>query len=364
MHRMLMLFGFMFAVLVPTLAEEFALKDGTKIVGHMVAIKGDKIELQTSYGKMQIRRSDILSISFPENSGVIGSESNSGQPKARPVDESLAGTDYVNRTGHFALRVPIEWKTNPELRSSAGVLAALSSRDDMRFVLVEHESFAGSLESYKGLIEVQARRNLTDYEKLSESNVTVDGSPAVLITFRGVNAQAQNLPLEFIALLAIVNGEALHGVAWCVEPLFNESQRTLENILLSYRKLLDGNTSSSPESDPSLKAAPTTRLSVSTDAQVAKMIDRAEPEYPPLARQTRVQGTVHLHAIIGKDGGVKELEVISGHPLLIQSAMDAVRKWRYAPTILNGQPVEVDTTVDVIFILEEKGSTNSTGSSA
>jgi protein TonB len=72
-----------------------------------------------------------------------------------------------------------------------------------------------------------------------------------------------------------------------------------------------------------------------------------------LARQTRISGTVRLHAIISKSGGVQQLEVISGHPLLVQAALDAVKQWRYRPTTLNGEPVEVDTTIDVIFSLNQ-----------
>jgi protein TonB len=67
----------------------------------------------------------------------------------------------------------------------------------------------------------------------------------------------------------------------------------------------------------------------------------------------RISGTVRLHAIIGKDGSVTQLEVINGHPLLVQSALDAVRQWRYRPTLLNSEPVEVDTTIDVIFSLNQ-----------
>jgi len=83
----------------------------------------------------------------------------------------------------------------------------------------------------------------------------------------------------------------------------------------------------------------------------ASLINKVNPVYPPLARQTRVAGTVRLHAIISKQGTVQQLEVLSGHPLLVQSALDAVRQWRYRPTLLNGEPVEVDTTIDVIFSL-------------
>ena len=96
---------------------------------------------------------------------------------------------------------------------------------------------------------------------------------------------------------------------------------------------------------------PTTRIKQGGAVTAASLINRVQPVYPPLARQTRVSGTVRLHAIISKDGSVQQLEVLQGHPLLVQAALDAVRQWRYRPTLLNGEPVEVDTTIDVIFSL-------------
>jgi periplasmic protein TonB len=96
-----------------------------------------------------------------------------------------------------------------------------------------------------------------------------------------------------------------------------------------------------------------TRTRVGGAVQAAKLVNRVTPVYPPLARQTRISGTVRLHAIIGKNGMVEQLQVESGHPLLVQSALDAVRQWRYQPTLLNGEPVEVDTEIDVIFSLAQ-----------
>ena len=95
------------------------------------------------------------------------------------------------------------------------------------------------------------------------------------------------------------------------------------------------------------------RVTVGGNVQAARLINRVQPIYPPLARQTRISGTVKLHAIIGKNGAVEQLQVVSGHPLLVQSALDAVRQWRYQPTLLNGDPVEVDTEIDVIFSLAQ-----------
>ena len=93
------------------------------------------------------------------------------------------------------------------------------------------------------------------------------------------------------------------------------------------------------------------RIRVGGNVQKARLINQLKPLYPPLARQARIQGTVRLEAIIAKDGTIQQLRVVKGHPLLVQSALNAVRQWRYNPTVLNGQPVEVATTIDVHFTL-------------
>ena len=95
------------------------------------------------------------------------------------------------------------------------------------------------------------------------------------------------------------------------------------------------------------------RVMVGGNVQAARLVNKVQPLYPPLARQTRISGTVKLHAIIGKDGSVQQLQMVSGHPLLVQAALDAVKQWRYQPTLLNGEPVEVDTEIDVIFSLAQ-----------
>jgi TonB family protein len=96
-----------------------------------------------------------------------------------------------------------------------------------------------------------------------------------------------------------------------------------------------------------------TRIRVGGNVQSANLIQKVDPVYPPLAVQARVQGTVHFTAIIGKDGRVMSLQLIGGHPLLVQAAMDAVNRWLYNPTVLNGTPVEVVTQVDVQFTLPD-----------
>ncbi len=92
-------------------------------------------------------------------------------------------------------------------------------------------------------------------------------------------------------------------------------------------------------------------IRVGGQVQSARLTSQAMPVFPPLARQARIQGSVRLEAIIGKEGSIENLEVVSGHPLLLQAALDAVRRWRYQPTLLNGVAVEVITTIDVNFTM-------------
>jgi periplasmic protein TonB len=110
-----------------------------------------------------------------------------------------------------------------------------------------------------------------------------------------------------------------------------------------------------PPPPPPPKKADVTpqRIRVGGNVQLAKLVRQPKPLYPPLAKQARIQGVVHLNAIISKDGTIQNLSVISGHPLLIQSALDAVKQWVYAPTLLNGEPVEVVTQIDVNFTLSQ-----------
>lgn len=98
------------------------------------------------------------------------------------------------------------------------------------------------------------------------------------------------------------------------------------------------------------KPAPPSRIFVGGDVQLGLLMRGVMPEYPTLASRARVAGTVRLKAVIGCDGKVKEFTLIGGHPLLIPAAETAVKQWVYKPTLLNGQPVEVDTVIEVNFI--------------
>lgn len=92
-------------------------------------------------------------------------------------------------------------------------------------------------------------------------------------------------------------------------------------------------------------------IRVGGNVQSANLLSQVKPKYPPEAKQQRIQGTVRFTATIGMDGAIKTLELVSGEPILADAAMEAVRQWVYKPTLLNGNPVEVITTIDVNFTL-------------
>lgn len=95
------------------------------------------------------------------------------------------------------------------------------------------------------------------------------------------------------------------------------------------------------------------RIRISQGVTQGRLLVKLEPAYPPLARNARIQGQVVLSAIISKTGEIQDLTLVSGHPMLVPAAIEAVRKWRYRPYLLNGAPVEVETTITVSFLLSQ-----------
>jgi protein TonB len=102
---------------------------------------------------------------------------------------------------------------------------------------------------------------------------------------------------------------------------------------------------------PVVKIAPSKPLVISSGVAIGMLIQSTPPAYPPLAKTARMAGTVQLHATISKIGTIKDLHAVSGPVMLRQAALDAVRNWRYKPYMLNNEPIEVETTINVVFTL-------------
>ncbi len=126
-----------------------------------------------------------------------------------------------------------------------------------------------------------------------------------------------------------------------------------EHLLVSGGTMASGEVTldiSAPNNTAAQPGAPQ-RIKIGGAVQQAKLIKQPHPVYPPEAKEVRIQGVVHLSALIAKDGTIMKLEVLGGHPLLVPAALEAVRQWQYQTTLLNGEPVEVQTQIDVNFTL-------------
>jgi TonB family protein len=130
-----------------------------------------------------------------------------------------------------------------------------------------------------------------------------------------------------------------------------EADQWMQKALSTHRQETGKSRTASEPLPPgsSTPPAPPQRIDVPMNTQKAKLIHQPAPIYSALARQAGIQGTVRLAVIIDRDGVVQKISLVSGPPLLVDGAMKAVRQWRYQPTLLDGQPVEVSTQVDVNF---------------
>jgi TonB family protein len=167
-------------------------------------------------------------------------------------------------------------------------------------------------------------------------------------TFNVLDARRKDVPLyelrflsgsQFRRLFAFVYVDG--GFRFIVAPDFSPTSA-------GFPKPTSG---TGANTDPDKTAERAARIRQGGALQAAQLTHRVQPIYPEIAKQERLSGTVRLHALIALDGSVRVLRVLSGRCSLARASVDAVRQWRYRPTTMNGNPVEVDTTIDVIFAL-------------
>jgi len=162
---------------------------------------------------------------------------------------------------------------------------------------------------------------------------------------------------EVLSRLPVREGDTLNDDQ---ESKVREAVREFDSHLnVSLRLSANGDASimiSSPGANlmtATTAVAPPGSIRVGGNVQQFNLVSKTTPVYPPLAKAAQIQGTVSLNALIGKDGHIENLSVIQGHPLLIQATLDAVKNWVYKPTLLNGNPVEVVTQIDVNYTLSQ-----------
>ncbi|MGP8246306.1 MAG: TonB family protein, partial [Bryobacteraceae bacterium] len=170
-----------------------------------------------------------------------------------------------------------------------------------------------------------------------------------------ISGLSEEAKADLLARLPVKVGDDFTEVAPKIFATVREFDRHLNTTLLPTQS---GNAqltisllpAASGGEAPADGAGPT-KIRVGGNVQATNLITKVRPVYPPAAKEAGIQGVVQLEATIGPDGRVEDLKVISGHPLLVQAALEAVKDWVYRPTLLNGNPVTVETAIDINFTL-------------
>jgi hypothetical protein len=214
-------------------AEEIQLKDGTKITGKLIAITGDTFQVKTAYGDINVPRSEVVSIMFPENTPKSAGNDEASLP---PVDEELKGQTYTNRTAGFQVAVPSGWKLAPELRTSKDVIAALDSPDETLFFMVTPEKFSGTLATYKVLAETQYQKNFSGYVSDGETETQLDGRKGIRLIWHGTS-KSNNADVKFLVYILPYEGRMVRLSFFTLTPLFGDGVPVFEKIAASYRSV-------------------------------------------------------------------------------------------------------------------------------
>jgi len=321
---------------------------------------GDKFtyEAETAFREAKISFSqkhrdgwfEVGRVAYDENNSVLTIIPNSSTPidAGLRVPMKAAALDQVYGKFHEIAAQEIDRKTK-EYVSNAAVGSTCSRNPDLCSNFAKQD-IEQRLRSQRIVVVAQG-----DLESLRiDSLLLVDyDTEAVLLKLDGPIQGLSNAswrfsigpvpakPVEPVS----ADSQATPTTAASAEPVTSPGQNAQGSK--------SGNIGESASGASTASKTPTTRAVVPGNVTAAAIVTQTRPEYPPQAMANHVQGEVVLHAVIDKEGKISEVQVLSGDDLLAQSAIEAVRQWRYKPMLIDGEPKEVDTTITVTFSLQE-----------
>ncbi len=216
------------AALICAQAEEIQLKDGTKVTGTITSVSRDKFQVKTSYGDIQVPRSEIVSISFPENAPAKEEEA-----KAPDIEQTLDGRNYVNKTEQFQLTLANGWLLAPQMLNH-DIHGAAQSEDQTLFFFYTPEKFAGTPNTYLVLAQSDFEARFDNFEKISQTEVTLDGRKVTRLLWHGKNKAANNAAIKALVYVVPFEGKMVRLSFLTLEPLFDDALPTFEKMAASY----------------------------------------------------------------------------------------------------------------------------------
>lgn len=234
-----------------------------------------------------------------------------------------------------------------EYISKAGVGSMCSRNPDWCYNLAK-EDIERNLRSERMVVVAQG--DLAD-KKIDRLLLVDYDTEAVLLELDPHLSALNNVAWRFSVGLVLTISTELRSTETQVQPVTAASTEPGPSPNQHMEGTSNGNMGESVSNTPISSNIPPTRIRVPGKVTAATIVAQTKPQYPPQARAGHVQGDVVLHAIIDKEGKISEVQVLSGNDSLAQSALEAVRQWRYKPMLFDGEPTEVDTTITVTFSL-------------
>jgi TonB family protein len=340
--------------------------EGTVVVQARLDTSGNVVDASVVSGPQELRRTALEAVLQWHFAHAYGGSAQQVSiefklPKAA-ADAAGSSAPNVVRTGQFAgssESIVVHLSNGADPAQVQALIQEMRQRVSATAQATPQGTFEAALESIDRL-EANARAQATP-QGTARGGVLgsiVETAPKV---GGGVTGPAQPPQIRSIRVVGLP--ESAQNELLASLPVREGDMLTPENrakLMAAARQFdehlsLSSTVDSSGQADVQIVApgAVPTRIRVGGAVQTARLVKNVAPVYPPLAKQARIQGTVVMDVVIAKDGTVQNVTVVNGHALLIQAAMDAVRQWQYHPTMLNGEPVEVNTQVEVQFALPD-----------
>lgn len=266
----------------------------------------------------------LASLAFEEAQGVTQEAKLQKLDEAARWYQKLVAAEPRDKEGWYSLGVIAWGKFYPAWQKARADLDMKpEDRGPLRYAVVRQDL----LSQYGAIIE----DGILDLQRALDIDPQYDDAMAYMNLLIRERADLRDTPEEWRRDTAAAD-------AWVQKALETKKMKAAAGLAASEHS----------------NAPPPQRIRVGAGIEAEKLIRQVQPVYPALARQARVQGTVRFTAVIGKDGTIQNLQLISGHPLLVQAAHEALNQWVYRPTLLNGEPVEVVTEINVNFALADR----------
>jgi TonB family protein len=272
-----------------------------------------------------------------------------------PVEELNAGV-YENRSHGFQLTVPTNWRLDTGTRRAARAVGALVTSDGSANVTIFRDAPVSTIEQYIEELDSEAKRLLNSFEKISETEIVIDGNAGIQSVYRTGMNESSRLWVRAV----FRESDAVTRISGRISQSQQQTLRPIvESIINSYRSFpvtpsqtSVGTGRTATTNAVSVLDSPTLPpgvLRVGGEIMSKNLVKSVEPTYPLAARQRGIKGTVRLIILISETGSVEEIKVVYGEPILVESAKAAISQWQYKPTSVQGRAVRIVTVVEVNF---------------